>query len=827
MSQSSALSQLPIDAVMAELLAAIADCPQVILKAPPGAGKSTRLPLALLQQGEVTGKIIMLEPRRLAARNIAGYLASQLGESVGETIGLRVRGETRVSPQTRLEIVTEGVMTRMLQQDPELTGIELLIFDEFHERNLDADISLALALEVQEALRDDLKLLIMSATLDGEALQRILPAASYLESEGRSYPVTLAYKKLATGSRLIETATKEITALLAREPGSMLVFLPGAGEIQRLAQQLEGQLGAEVLICPLYGQLSVQQQQQAIAPAPTGKRKVVLATNIAETSLTIEGIRMVVDCGLERLAQWDPKTGISRLESVRISRASAEQRAGRAGRLAPGVCLRLYSEEMLARQPAAQQPEILRSDLTSLAMELAQWGCRSPLDLNWLDCPPEAALKQARALLFRLGALEQDGRLTEMGTAMTLLGVAPRYGAMLWRAKQQGISVAATAAMLVALLEEPPRGNAHPDLLFQLHLIESGALPRCPIYLKRAKQLFAKLEPVSMPHKILPEWVAPLLAAGFPDRIALSRGQASRYRLANGQGAMMMPDEPLADEPLLVVADIVKTQQGDSRIFSAVRADQTMLQQALPHLFEWREWLDWDDNKGRLTAEKHLCCGQLILVRQSLGEPDPARAAEALLNAVVRQGLAILPWHASAQSLLNRAQCAREWLPELGVPDMDEETLLAEAEQWLLPYMTGMKTLKALAQLDLVAALEARIGWNVKQQLDQALPTHYVVPTGSRYPIRYQPGHAPVLAVKLQEMFGEQASPLIAHGKIALVLELLSPAQRPLQITRDLAAFWQGAYREVQKEMKGRYPKHPWPDDPAHHQPTRKIKKYL
>ncbi len=827
MSQSSALSQLPIEAVMAELLAAIADCPQVILKAPPGAGKSTGLPLALLQRKTITGKMIMLEPRRLAARNIANYLASQLGESVGETIGLRVRGMTQVSAHTRLEIVTEGVMTRMLQQDPELKGIDLLIFDEFHERNLDADISLALALEVQEALRDDLKLLIMSATLDGAALQGILPAAGYIESTGRSYPVEVYYKTPAAGGRLIETAAKEISSLFLRETGSMLVFLPGAGEIQRLAQQLDGQLAEDVLVCPLYGQLSVSQQQQAIAPAPTGKRKIVLATNIAETSLTIEGIRMVVDCGLERLAQWDPKTGISRLESVRISRASAEQRAGRAGRLAPGICLRLYSEEMLARQPMAQQPEILRADLTSLAMELAQWGCRSPLDLQWLDCPPEPALKQAESLLTRLGVTDDDGRLTEIGSAISQFGVEPRHGAMLWRAKQHGTSVAATAVMLVALLEEPLRGNANPDLHFQLNLVESGALPRSQFYLKRARKLFTKLGYSAQPLKVSHEWVAPLLAAGFPDRIALSRGQSSRYRLANGQGAMMLPDEPLADEALLVVADIVKTQQGDSRIFSAVRADQAMLQQVLPHLFTWREWFDWDDNKGRLTAEKHLCCGKLVLERQSLGEPDADKAAEALLNAVVRKGLSILPWNPAAQNLLERSRCAREWLPELGIPAMDDETLLNEAAQWLLPYMTGMKTLKALAQLDLVAALEARIGWDVKQRLDHALPTHYVVPTGSRYPIRYQQGQAPALAVKLQEMFGEQSSPRIAQGQIALVLELLSPAQRPLQITRDLAAFWQGAYREVQKEMKGRYPKHPWPDDPANHQPTKKIKKHL
>ncbi|MGF1738560.1 ATP-dependent helicase HrpB [Photobacterium satsumensis] len=821
------MSQLPIDDVLPALQTQLYACAQLILKAPPGAGKSTRLPLVLLQQEAVAGKIVMLEPRRLAARNIARYLASQLGEQVGETVGLRVRGETRVSSKTRLEIVTEGVMTRMLQQDPELTGIDLLIFDEFHERSIHADTSLALALEVQEALRDDLKLLVMSATLDADALTGLLPEAGYIESEGRSYPVEMRYKTLAEKTHLIEATAREISALLSAESGSMLVFLPGAGEIRRLAEQLDGLLGQEVLVCPLYGQLTGSQQQQAITPAPKGKRKVVLATNIAETSLTIEGIRMVVDCGLERVALWDPKTGISRLESVRIARSSAEQRAGRAGRLEPGICLRLYSEEMLARQPATPQPEILRADLTSLAMELAQWGCQSAADLHWLDLPPAPALKQAHALLVGLGALDDAGRMTEMGTAIQALGVDPRHATMLLMAKQNGERAMATAAMMVALLEEPPRGNNNPDLHFQLNLVESGKQSRSKAYLQRASQHLAKLGDKHARLKVASEWIAPLLAAGFPDRIALSRGKNSRYQLANGQGAMMMPDEPLADEELLVVADIIKTRQGDSRIFSAVPAQLSELQQALPHLFIWREWLDWDDKKGRLTAEKHLCCGKLVLDRQPMGEPDPAKASEALLNAIMRKGLGILPWSKTSEALLLRARCAAEWLPELALPALDDGALLAEASEWLLPYMNGMRTLKALERIDLLAALEARLGWDKKQALDNALPTHYTVPTGSRYAIRYQQGQHPVLAVKLQEMFGEKASPMIANGKVAVVLELLSPAQRPLQITRDLAAFWQGAYREVQKEMKGRYPKHPWPDDPANHEPTKKTKKYM
>lgn len=821
------LLQLPIDDVLPALITQLKTSSQLILKAPPGAGKSTRLPLALLQQGCVTGKIVMLEPRRLAARNIASYLASQLGEKVGETIGLRVRGESKVSACTRLEVVTEGVMTRMLQQDPELTGIDLLIFDEFHERSIHADTSLALTLEVQEALRDDLKVLVMSATLDADALRCLLPEASFIESKGRSYPVDLIYKKLPENINLIEAATKEISSLLSTESGSMLVFLPGAGEIRRLAERLVSQLIENVLVCPLYGKLTRSQQQQAITVAPKGFRKVVLATNIAETSLTIEGIRMVVDCGLERIALWDPKSGINRLETVRIARSSAEQRAGRAGRLEPGVCLRLYSEDMLLRQPLTPQPEILRTDLTSFSMELVQWGCQSASDLKWLDQPPAASLSKAQHLLSMLGLIDEVGKLTAMGAETLKLGVEPRYAVMLLLAKQQSLQAVATAALLVSLLEEPPRGNSNPDLQFQLSLIESGKSLQAAVYLSRARQLIDKLGVNIKVLKPFNEWVAPLLAASFPDRIALSRGKNGRYQLTNGQGAMMMPDEPLANEELLVIADIVTTNQGDSRIFSAVPAQLSALQQFLPHLFTWEEWLDWDDKKGRLTAEKHLCCGKLVLERQSLGKPDPSKASEALLNAVVRKGLACLPWSKASESFLERIRCAIDWLPELEFPAMDDEALIVEVGAWLLPYMNGMKTLKELGRLDLIAALEARLGWDKKRQLDEALPTHHIVPTGSRYPIRYQQGKDPVLAVKLQEMFGEKSSPLIAYDKVALVLELLSPAQRPLQITKDLAAFWQGSYREVQKEMKGRYPKHPWPSDPANHVPTKKIKKYL
>ena len=832
------LSQLPIDDVLAALFAALASHTQVILKAPPGAGKSTRLPLSLLETNTIAGRIIMLEPRRLAARNIAGYLAQQLGERVGQTVGLRVRGETKVSAQTRLEIVTEGVMTRMLQHDPELAGIGLIIFDEFHERSIHADTALALAIEVQQALRDDLQLLVMSATLDQTALAQLLPTAAYVESQGRCFPVEYRYQHVSDPRDVIDHMAAAISQLLAQESGSVLAFLPGVGEIKRLAQALAARLSttnnnSPINICPLYGQLPIEQQQQAINPAPAGQRKVVLATNIAETSLTIEGIRLVVDSGFERIALWEPKTGISRLQQVRIAQSSAEQRAGRAGRLEAGICLRMYSEELLQRQPATPQPEILRSDLTALAMDLVQWGCNDPQDLQWLDVPPMIALQQSLQLLQQLGAIDERGQQTSRGKVMQTIGADPRHGAMLAFAQQMALqqtdmTILTTAAMLVALLEDPPRGIDNPDLAFQLHLLETKKLARSHAYLQRAQQHLTTLAvSKNTPLKVNNHWAAILLAVGFPDRIAQSRTDDGRYQLANGQGVVLDSSQSLASQSLLVVADVVKTRQGDSRIFSAIAADVSVLQQTLPLLFTECDWLDWDDKKGRLSAEHRVCCGKLIVARSLAATPDSALASEALLNAVKRKGLGVLNWTEKANALLIRGRCANEWLPELGLPALDEVSLLSNAEQWLLPYLNGITTLKGLQKVNMVAALEACLGWNNKQQLEQLLPTHYQVPTGSNITIRYQEQQQPVLAVKLQEMFGEPTTPTIANGKVALVLELLSPAQRPLQITQDLAGFWQGSYKEVQKEMKGRYPKHPWPDDPANHIPTRKIKKYL
>lgn len=771
----------------------------------------------------------MLEPRRLAARNIAAYLASQLGEPVGKQVGYRVRGENKVSTETRLEIVTEGILTRMIQSDPELEGVSLLIFDEYHERSLHADTALAFALDVQAGLRDDLKILIMSATLDNAALSGWLPEAAVIISEGRQYPISYRHQSIAWQYGWENEYARAIRKLMAEEPGSALVFLPGTGEIRRLADALEGTLPDDILLCQLYGQLSPKEQQAAIAPAPTGLRKLVLTTNIAETSLTIEGVRMVVDSGMERVAVFNPKSGVTKLETRRIAKSSAIQRAGRAGRIEAGTCQRFYSEEEFQRLRGEPEPAILNSDLSSLVLELAQWGCRAA-DLQWIDLPPTGHLQQATTLLIQLGILEPGKDkpvLSEFGRVATRYSADPRIGAMLchaerWGCQAKGRSVKETAAWLAAWMEEPPRGRNSADIRLQIaEMQRRGGMAN-----KRAG-LFAKQLGISLGDELSPIWLAPLLAAAFPDRIAISRGNEGRYLLANGHGASLDPDEPLSSENTLVVAELTTTRQGDSRIFAAVAADMDELESHLPGLFETEDRVDWDDGKGRLVAEQQKRIGALVVSRKALPEPDPARIGEALANAVRRKGLPSLPWDENSEGLLVRARCGREWLPELALPALDNETLLAELDNWLVPFMAGMRKLSDLKKLDLKGALEAYLGWDKVKTLNSKVPARFEVPTGSSYTIRYKEGEDPVLAVRMQEMYGQQASPVIAMGRVTLVIELLSPAQRPLQITRDLASFWQGAYREVQKEMKGRYPKHVWPDNPATHEPTRKTKRQL
>ncbi|OOI00927.1 ATP-dependent helicase HrpB [Vibrio sp. OULL4] len=819
------MSQLPIEAVMPQLLTAVKHQHQVILKAAPGAGKSTYFPLQLIQNQVVTGKVIMLEPRRLAARNIARYLAEQLGEQVGQRVGYRVRGETKVSASTQLEIVTEGVMTRMIQNDPELDGVDLLIFDEFHERSIHADTALALSLEVQEALRDDLKLVVMSATLDQEALQSLLPEACYIESEGRSFAVETRYAPLTANDHLPTVMAKNIESLMNKESGSLLAFLPGVAAIKQVQERLS-HLPDDVEVCPLYGQLSFTEQQKAISPAEKGKRKVVLATNIAETSLTIEGIRLVVDSGLERVARFDLKNGLTRLEQTRIAQSSAIQRAGRAGRIEEGICVRLYSESQLKQQPQVPQPEILHSDLASLVMELAFWGTTDIHELKWLDIPSAAALQQAKLLLFSLGLITEQGQLTAEGKQAHDLGVEPRAAAMLIKSQSHSDKMVNVALAAVALIEEPERNVT--NIAHSLHRWLSGSHPKKSLLLKRAQSLAHKLDTTFSLREVDEDALPLVLSLAFPDRIAQQRAnQFGRFALANGHGAECRPDDMLGGCEYLVAIDLMRSHSNSSQIHLACELDVNILQTTFDSLFSTEEVVDWDEKKGRLVAEKQRKLGQLVIERVSLPNPGKEKMTQALLTYVRRQGLSSLNWTPAAESLLERIRCAVDWLPEQAWPMFDEASLLDSLDEWLEPYMTSVASVKDLSKINLVEALNARLGWPLNQHLDEWLPEHYQLPTGTKKRIRYQHGHEPVLSVRMQEVFGESTSPTVAIGRKRLVLELLSPAQRPLQVTSDLAAFWNGSYKDVQKEMKGRYPKHVWPDDPANHVATTKTKRQL
>ncbi|ENJ1750508.1 ATP-dependent helicase HrpB [Vibrio parahaemolyticus] len=819
------MSQLPIEAVMPQLLTAVKHQHQVILKAAPGAGKSTYFPLQLIQNQVVTGKVMMLEPRRLAARNIARYLAGQLGEQVGQRVGYRVRGETKISASTQLEIVTEGVMTRMIQNDPELDGVDLLIFDEFHERSIHADTALALSLEVQEALRDDLKLVVMSATLDQEALQSLLPEACYIESEGRSFAVETRYAPLTANDHLPTVMAKNIESLMNKESGSLLAFLPGVAAIKQVQERLS-HLPDDVEVCPLYGQLSFTEQQKAISPAEKGKRKVVLATNIAETSLTIEGVRLVVDSGLERVARFNLKNGLTRLEQTRIAQSSAIQRAGRAGRIEEGICVRLYSESQLKQQPQVPLPEILHSDLASLVMELAFWGTTDIHELKWLDIPSAAALQQAKQLLFSLGLITEQGQLTAEGKQAHDLGVEPRAAAMLIKSQSHSDKMVNVALAAVALIEEPERNVT--NIAHSLHRWLSGSHPKKSLLLKRAQSLAHKLDTTFSLREVDEDALPLVLSLAFPDRIAQQRAnQFGRFALANGHGAECRPDDMLGGCEYLVAIDLMRSHSNSSQIHLACELDVNILQTTFDSLFSTEEVVDWDEKKGRLVAEKQRKLGQLVIERVSLPNPGKEKMTQALLTYVRRQGLSSLNWTPAAESLLERIRCAVDWLPEQAWPMFDEASLLDSLDEWLEPYMTSVASVKDLSKINLVEALNARLGWPLNQHLDEWLPEHYQLPTGTKKRIRYQHGHEPVLSVRMQEVFGESTSPTVAIGRKRLVLELLSPAQRPLQVTSDLAAFWNGSYKDVQKEMKGRYPKHVWPDDPANHVATTKTKRQL
>ncbi|EPJ5578936.1 ATP-dependent helicase HrpB [Citrobacter farmeri] len=808
------MTSLPVAAVLPELLTALDSAPQVLLSAPTGAGKSTWLPLQFLAHKAIKGRIILLEPRRLAARNVAQRLAELLDEKPGETVGYRMRAQSCVGPATRLEVVTEGVLTRMIQRDPELSGVGLVILDEFHERSLQADLALALLLDVQQGLRDDLKLLIMSATLDNDRLQQCLPDAPTIVSEGRAFPVERRYQPLAPQLRFDEAVAVACAELLRKESGSLLLFLPGVGEILRVQEHLSTRVGSDVLLCPLYGALPLNDQRKAILPAPQGMRKVVLATNIAETSLTIEGIRLVVDCAQERVARFDARTGLTRLITQRISHASMTQRAGRAGRLEPGICLHLIAKEQAERAAAQGDPEILHSDLSGLLMELLQWGCRDPAQLTWLDLPPVVNLQAAKRLLHLLGALDGE-QLSVTGQKMAALGNDPRLAAMLVSASTP--DDAATAAKLAAVLEEPPRmGNTDLGVAFSRHQ---------PAWEQRSRQLLNRLNVRN--GEVDASRIAPLLAQAFADRIARRHSQDGRYQLANGMGAALDADDALGRHEWLIAPLLLQgSASPDARILLALPLDIDALVQRCPELLHQSDTIEWDEAQGTLKAWRRLRIGALTVKVQPLAKPSEEELHLAMLNGIRDKGLNVLNWTPAAEQLRLRLHCAAKWLPEYDWPAVDDRTLLDTLENWLLPHMSGVHSLRGLKSLDVHQALNGLLDYSLQLRLVSSLPTHYTVPTGSRIAIRYHEDNPPALAVRMQEMFGEARTPTIAEGRVPLVLELLSPAQRPLQITRDLAAFWQGSYREVQKEMKGRYPKHVWPDDPANTAPTRRTKKY-
>ena len=836
------MAALPITSVLPTLFTALKSSNQVILQAPPGAGKSTLLPLKLLQEKIFSGRILMLEPRRLAARNIATFMASQLQQKVGEDVGYRMRGDTKVSKSTRLEVVTEGILTRMIQQDPELSDYDLIIFDEFHERSLNADIGLAFALEVQQGLRDDLKLLVMSATLDSEGLQKMLPDAQLITAEGRCFPVSYSYHPMNLQRSTIKQALSgsivaTVKLALQQQGGNILVFLPGVSEIKRCQQQLQELVNERLHVLPLYGQLTQQQQQAAINPIAAGQRKIVLATNIAETSLTIEGISVVIDSGLERKVSFSPRSGVSRLQTKRISQASATQRAGRAGRLQIGHCYRLWREEDHSRLEPQIEPEILAADLTSTCLELKVWGVNSFAELALLDQPSVANVDYAEGLLTDLGALE-SGNCSKHGQALAAFGMSPRLAHMLltaqaWEDELPGISW--LACRLIALLEGSERLPL--DLDFALQQMASGQFNQAKRQAQQWAQRFSFVKKSSH-HRDTNAYTGLLLALAYPDRIAqrrdnTGRGQAGHgqdvlYMLSNGLGVKLMNDASLTSAELLVVADLSLTEQGaDAMVYNACALDLVELQTWLPQLFSQQAFVQWDLKAQKLIAEQRQCLGKLVLSRKVLTDITPAQKQTAVLAGIRKAGLSVLPWNEQNKALLTRLRCAHQWLPELGFVDYSDDALIGDLENWLLPYLTGVTGPVQMKKIPLTEALLSRLAWSLQQRLDKELPTHFTVPTGSKIKLRYNDNSAPSLPVRIQEMFGQANKPAVANGRVPIVIELLSPAQRPLQITQDLLGFWNGSYAEVKKEMKGRYPKHYWPDNPLEAMPTRRVKKHM
>ncbi|MDH4553181.1 MULTISPECIES: ATP-dependent helicase HrpB [Pseudomonas] len=835
---------LPIDAVLPALREALQNRDEAVLEAPPGAGKTTRVPLALLREPWLAGQtILMLEPRRLAARAAAERLASELGEQVGETVGYRIRLDSKVGPRTRIEVVTEGILTRRLQADPALEGVGLLIFDEYHERSLDADLALALSLNGRELLRDDppLKILLMSATLEGERLSRLLGDAPVVSSEGRMHPVDIRWGRPFQPGEFIEPRVVDsVLQALADQAGSVLVFLPGQAEIRRVHQSLQEALGErpDVLLCPLHGELDLNAQRAAIDPPAKGLRKVVLATNIAETSLTIDGVRVVIDAGLARVPRFDPGSGMTRLDTQRISRASATQRAGRAGRLEPGVCYRLWSEAQHDQLAAHGSAEILQADLAGLALQLARWGV-APEQLRWLDQPPLAAFAQAQDLLARLDAFKPGSRdnLSEHGQAMAELPAHPRIAHLLLRG--QALGLAQMACDVAALLGERDiqRGGGA-DLHSRLALVSGeskagrggqGGVQRARQLSRQYRGLLRGKAATAVADPAHPRWLGALLALAYPDRVAQQRREGgAEYRLANGRAALFAEVDALMKCPWLVIADLGSRQgQREERIYLAAEFDPALLDSVLAEQVQRVDVLDWDEREQVLRAERQVKVGELVLSREPLPGLDDETRARALLGLVRRKGLNLLTWTPELRQWQARVGLLRQLDLDNGGqsewPDLADAALLASLEDWLLPYLGKVSRLGHFAALDLPAMLRNLLPWPLPQRLEEQAPAHIAVPSGSNIRLDYSE-NPPILAVRLQELFGLADTPRIANGRQQVKLHLLSPARRPVQVTQDLASFWRTTYAEVKKDLKGRYPKHYWPDDPLVAEATARAK---
>ncbi|WP_033316763.1 ATP-dependent helicase HrpB [Pontibacter roseus] len=839
----SRLPDLPVKEAIPRLLQALSTNSRAVLEAPPGAGKTTLVPLALLEADwRQDGKILVLEPRRLATRAAAQRMADLLGEPLGGTVGYWIRMEHVVSSKTRIEVVTEGILTRLLQEDPALEGIAAVLFDEFHERSLQADLGLALALDAQAVLRPDLRLLVMSATLNAATVGNWLQAP-VIRSEGRQYPVETHYLTPAEvaaagtrpGERLTHLVPKAIRQALAANnaTGDVLVFLPGMGEMRKVAQHLEGKLPLGTDLHLLHGDLALSKQVAAIQPAPNGRRKIVLATSIAETSLTIEGVKTVVDGGFSRVPKFIPRTGLTTLATIPVSKAAADQRRGRAGRLGPGICYRLWSTADHNQLPDRQSPEIWEADLSGLALELAIWGVQDAASLQWLDTPPAAALSLARDLLLRLNALDATGHATPHGKALAALGLTPRLGHLVMRGRELGMAESACA--LAALLAERdilkplqvPGSNPLPDLPLRLEMLY-GRRPHTPGFVtdenalrrvqEQAQHLRQRLrEPKG---RINPDHAGILTALAYPDRLA-QRESSGKVRLITGMRASL-PTELFSEAEFYAIAHMDAGQHPRVLVAAPLSADE-LLEHFAEQLEESQE-VKWDAAKERVLARRLVKIGALVLEEKPLANPDSEQVARALLGALQEKGISRLPWSSEAIKMRQRLEFLHLLEPAVW-PDVSEVALSESLEEWLLPHLNGLRSMDQVARLDFEQILLSGLSWEQQQEMDRLAPTHLNVPSGSRIPLDYSDAASPVLAVRLQEVFGLLDTPRIGGGKVPLLLHLLSPASRPVQVTRDLRSFWSNGYFEVRKDLRGRYPKHHWPEDPLSAPPTRGIKR--